>query len=756
MLKQPPAGGNELKEEVVTCYRLFIQALLDLADNLVDGEAVSPADTVCHDDKDPYFVVAADKGTATFSDVANEIAIKNNFWLGDAFASGGSVGYDHKKMGITARGAWESVKRHFRQLGIDSQTTPFTAVGIGDMGGDVFGNGMLLSPFIRLVAAFNHLHIFIDPNPDHETGFAERKRLFEAHPQSSWTDYNQDLISKGGGVFARSAKSIALSPEIQQALDIEADRLTPNELMKAILRAPVDLLWNGGIGTFIKAKSESHAEAGDRNNDPIRLNGADLRCKIVGEGGNLGVTQLGRIEFAKNGGYIYTDSIDNSAGVDSSDHEVNIKTLLNDAVKQGDLTYQERNALLEQMTDEVAELVLDNNYKQTQAINITNYQASKQLESHARFIRSLERNGKLARALEYLPDEEQILERQQQGQGLTRPELSILHSYAKITLYEELLQSDVCEEPYLDAQLRQYFPTPLRDRFESHMTRHPLRREIIATYFTNAMINATGLTMLQRFQEQFSYSAPQVTQAYITAREVFDTATYRGAVESLDNQVPAQVQMDMTIEVGRLVEAATLWFLQNQKLPLNIADLVSRYGDGVRQIIGELLSVVTPRHREAIQASIDRYTEAGIEADLASRCSGMRTIYSGLDIVEVSVQSGTDVLDTARQYFHIGQELDLHWLREQVASLQGDYWQNIAAQGLHSDLFRYQKLITADALRNTDVAPTDVLTVWESEHKLPIERANKIVSEIKDAPRRNLAMFTVALREIENLVMGPA
>ena len=752
VLKQPPADRNALQQEVVACYRMFIQSLLDLADNLVDGEAVSPPDTVCLDEKDPYFVVAADKGTATFSDVANEIAINNNFWLGDAFASGGSTGYDHKQMGITARGAWESVKRHFRQMGINCQSTTFTAVGVGDMGGDVFGNGMLLSPFIRLIAAFNHIHIFIDPNPDHAISFAERKRLF-AGPKSSWADYNTELISEGGGVFERSAKSIPLSPQIKQALGIDANRLTPNELMKRILKAPVDLLWNGGIGTFVKSNSESHADAGDRVNDPIRVNGEELRCKIVGEGGNLGVTQLGRIEFAKKGGYIYSDSIDNSGGVDSSDHEVNIKTLLNDVVNSGELTEDERNKLLEEMTDEVGELVLQNNYRQTQAINITHYQAPRQLELHVRFIRSLERNGSLDRALEYLPDEEEIADRHNNGLGLTRPEISILHSYAKMTLYEELLQSDICEDPYLDAQLKHYFPTPLRTRYESYMKRHPLRREIIATYFTNTAINATGITMLQRFREQHNFAAPEVIQAYISARKIFGTAGYRREIEALDNQVPSNLQIEMNIEAGWLIERATRWLLQNQKRPLNIENIIERYSSGVQTIMDNMLSVITPQHRAAIDSTITKYVEAGVEEELATRCATMRAIYPGLDIVKVASNANKDVLDTARIYFEVGHELKLFWLREQVSSLQGDYWQQLAVDGVRSDLFRYQRMITAEAISNSDADHDEMLPAWQREHEADIARASKVVAEIRDASQLNLAMITVAMREIENLVL---
>ena len=750
VLKQPPSDSAGLKQEVLECYTLFIQSLLDLADNLIDGEAVSPADTVCYDEKDPYFVVAADKGTATFSDVANEIAISNNFWLGDAFASGGSAGYDHKKMGITARGAWESVKRHFRHLGVDCQSSPFTAVGIGDMGGDVFGNRMLLSPFTRLLAAFNHVHIFLDPNPDHAISFAERKRLFEAS-DTAWTAYDPKRISKGGGVFLRSAKSIPISPEIKQALDIQADSLTPSELIKCILKAPVDLLWNGGIGTFIKSNGESHADAGDRVNDPIRVNGEELRCKIVGEGGNLGVTQLGRIEFAKKGGYIYSDAIDNSGGVDSSDHEVNIKTLLNDVVNQGELSKEERNQLLEKMTDEVAELVLENNYRQTLAINLSHARAPANLEAHVRFIRALERQGKLNRALEYLPDDEEIADRHVKGLGLTRPEIAVLHSYAKMRLYEELLPSQVCEDAYLGAQLKYYFPTPLREPYESRMSRHPLRREIIATYFTNNVINATGITMLQRFKEQFNFNSPDIMMAHLAAKEIFDTVSYRRKIESLDNQIPADLQLRMTIEAGRLIERGTLWLLQNQPRPIDIQFLVDRYRSGVQSIMENVFSIITQQHRATIEEMASQFVEAGVEAGLATRCSMMRALYSSLDIVEVATNANIDVQEAGRIYFEIGRKLELFWLREQVSSLEGDYWQRLAADGIYSDLFRYQRLITAEVIANADVDQEEVLSKWQQDHDAAISRVNKIISEIKDAAQLNLAMLSVALREIENV-----
>ncbi|MDH3639346.1 MAG: NAD-glutamate dehydrogenase, partial [Gammaproteobacteria bacterium] len=538
---------DAIRQEVESCYRLFIQALLDVTDNLADEAIDRPEDMVCYDDDDPYLVVAADKGTATFSDIANEIATANGFWLDDAFASGGSTGYDHKAMGITARGAWESVQRHFRELGTDIQTTPFTVVGIGDMAGDVFGNGMLLSRQIRLIAAFNHLHIFVDPDPDLEQSYLERERLF-ALPRSSWLDYDSTLISAGGGVFLRSAKSVPLSPEIRQALGIDKQILTPNELIVAILRAPVDLLWNGGIGTFIKSRRESHADVGDRINDPTRVDASTLRVRVIGEGGNLGLTQLGRVEYAQHSGLINTDSIDNSGGVDCSDHEVNIKILLNAPLRGHALDMDTRNTLLVEMTEDVADLVLENNYQQTQAISQIQNRATKRLEGHARLIRSFEQAGRLDRQLEFLPNDEEINERLQEGGGLTRPEIAILLSYAKIDLYQALLESDVPEDPYFSKYLERYFPSVLTERFRAHMDTHPLRRQIVATFITNNMLNSVDLTLVRRFMDQHNYRAADIARAYTAARDVFDIIRYLKRVEDLDHQVDAAIQTEMLLD----------------------------------------------------------------------------------------------------------------------------------------------------------------------------------------------------------------
>ncbi|MBY0377894.1 MAG: NAD-glutamate dehydrogenase, partial [Gammaproteobacteria bacterium] len=466
VLKQLPKNASRemIQEEGITCYKKYIRALLDLTDNRVEGEIVTPKDLIHYDEVDPYLVVAADKGTATFSDYANEVALQTNFWLGDAFASGGKTRYDHKKMGITARGAWESVKRHFREMGCNIQTTPFTVIGIGDMAGDVFGNGMLLSQQIQLVGAFNHAHIFLDPNPDAALSFNERKRLFEL-PRSTWADYNPDLISAGGGVFSRNVKSIKLSPEIKKLLGIDKDMLEPNQLIHAMLKAEVDLLWNGGIGTYIKASTESHAEVGDKANDALRVNGCDLRAKVVGEGGNLGATQRGRIEYALAGGRIVTDFIDNSAGVDCSDHEVNIKILLNQVVANGDMTEKQRNELLASMTDEVGKLVLRNNYTQTQAISLARGQTKYSLDLFIQVMEDLERVGLLDRALEFLPTDKELQERKGADKGLTSPELAVLLAYFKIFLKEELLKSSTPEDPYVSKFVKFEFPATLHERF---------------------------------------------------------------------------------------------------------------------------------------------------------------------------------------------------------------------------------------------------------------------------------------------------
>ena len=754
VVKQPPPGSDALKDEVVRCYSTFIQGLLDLTDNRLEGEIVPPKNTVRYDDDDPYLVVAADKGTATFSDIANGIAIRNDFWLGDAFASGGSAGYDHKAMGITARGAWESVKRHFRELGKDCQSEPFTVIGIGDMGGDVFGNGMLLSRQIKLIAAFNHLHIFIDPDPDPETSYLERERLFKL-PRSSWTDYDRNLISEGGGIYERTAKSVSLSEQARKALGIQQSVLTPNELMSEILKAPVELFWNGGIGTFVKSKHETHADAGDRSNDAIRVSGADLRCKMIGEGGNLGLTQLGRIEFARKGGLINTDSIDNSGGVDCSDHEVNIKVLLGQVIANGDMTLEARNDLLRDMTDEVAELVLTNNYRQTQAISISNYQRRERFDSYVRLMRSLERRGLLDRTLEYLPDNDLIKERQTEGEGLCRPELAILLSYVKIDVYQRLLASEAPEDPWLSTDLQRYFPNVLSERFQAAMENHPLRREIIATHLTNSLVNSAGFTLAQRYCDELGYSIDNLVRAYAAARDIFDLPTYRRDIESLDNRVATDLQIEMLLEGGRLIERAASWLLQNMQLPLDISSTVERFREGIDTIKTDLYDLVVEPHRDALVVKAGQLEEQGVPSDVARTSASLGALLSGLDIIEVASGCNKDWQQIARLYFQLGDQFDLYWLREQLARVeQGKHWQRRAQDGLYWDLYRYQHLLTLDIAASGDgIDDVDaVIANWIAHNRDRHERLETVLTELRDSERPDFAMITVGARELKGLV----
>ncbi len=754
--KQLPAGDDRdaVMAEVVTCYRTYIRGLLDLTDNLREGEVVPPAEVVRHDGDDPYLVVAADKGTATFSDIANALAAEYGFWLGDAFASGGSVGYDHKKMGITARGAWESVKRHFRELGKDIQNEPFTVAGIGDMSGDVFGNGMLLSPHIKLVAAFNHMHIFIDPDPDPATSYEERKRLFQL-PRSAWSDYDEKLISRGGGVYSRRAKSIRLSPEARRALGTEAERVTPNELIQIILRAPVELLWNGGIGTYVKAGSERHADVGDRANDAVRVDATELRCKVVGEGGNLGFTQLGRIEYALAGGKINTDAIDNSGGVDCSDHEVNIKILLDHVVADGDLTVKQRNALLLEMTDEVARHVLEHNYLQSQAISIAAHQAPFLLSDHARFIRRLEKEGRLQRRLEFLPDDETIAEREARQQGLTRPEIAVMIAYSKVRLFEELMASDVARDPYLSRELVDYFPHPMRERFADRMERHPLRHEIIATQITNSLVNRMGGTFWTRTQETTGDHAADIARAYTVAREVFRIAPLWRQIEALDNRVDAAIQLQMQIETRRLLDHASLWFLRNRRPPLDISATIGQFEPAAATLRHHLTRLMKGDNRIALARAMKPYTEAGVNRPLALHVAMLESWYAALDITEVAQQGGHELLEVARMYFGLYDRLDLHWMVEQIKQLPRlDPWQRKARTALMGELNSELRALTTRVLESTEgeQCAEGRINAWLTRHRIGIEHYQGVLEEIRAAgATAELPMLMVAMRELRAL-----
>ena len=749
--KQLPMGGSReaLATEVLACYRLFIRGLLDITDNLEADRVRTPSALICYDDDDPYLVVAADKGTATFSDEANELAGQYGFWLGDAFASGGATGYDHKKMGITARGAWESVKRHFRESGKDIQSMPFTAVGIGDMSGDVFGNGMLLSRQLHLVAAFDHRHIFIDPHPDLESSYAERQRLF-ALPRSSWADYNSALISPGGGIYPRSLKSIELTPEARLALGIDQERLEPTALIRAILSAPVDLLWNGGIGTYIKASDESHESVGDRANEAVRINGSELRCQVVGEGGNLGCTQRGRIEYAGKGGRINTDFIDNSGGVDCSDREVNIKILLDRVVAEGELTVKQRNRLLEEMTEEVAQQVLQDNYRQSLSLSLTEAQAPRLLEEHIQFIHRLEKARRLDRRLEALPDDEELLERQTGEKGLKRPELAVLLCYAKLLLHDELLESKIPDDPGFLDELVSFFPQPLRERFADRIPGHRLRREIIATQVTNEILNRTGATFVHRLQSEAGAEASEVTRAFLFARAVFGLDRLWDAIDSLDNQVPAEVQLQMLLQCNRLAIGGSFWFQRNVSDPIRIEEMVEHFKPGVEQLAELLFTVLAAEDRDREQAQAKVLMEQGVPKELALAITSLDHWLAGLDIVDAATTVETDVESVARLYFLLDDRLALHWLRDQITALSTEsHWHNRARSSLREELRRQQAILTSGILQQTsrDLNPEERIESWLGERRKLIERWQQLVADLKGSPVQHFEMLSVALRE---------
>lgn len=747
-------GRNEINQRVISCYKTFIRGLLDLTDNLVDDKPVPPPRVVCHDEPDPYLVVAADKGTASFSDTANAISREYNFWLDDAFASGGSTGYDHKKMGITARGAWESVKRHFREIGKDIQQEAFTVAGIGDMAGDVFGNGMLLSRQIRLIAAFNHKEIFLDPDPDTESGFRERERLFNL-PHSNWSDYDPALISKGGGVYSRSAKSIPLSEPVRKALQVEASSLTPNELITAILKAPVELFWNGGIGTFVKASNETHDDADDRVNDALRINADELRCQVVGEGGNLGLTQRARIEFARQGGRVNTDFIDNSGGVDCSDHEVNIKILFNKAMSEGLLDEPRRNQFLSSMTEEVARLVLINNYQQSEALSLSEHLAPTLLDEHIRLMRAMERKELLQRQTWNLPDDENLSARRSTEQGLTRPELAVLQAFSKIDLYQELLASDAVDEAYLVNELPIYFPEAIAREYSQHMNNHPLRREIIATFISNSMINRMGMAFAFRLHEHTGAPIPEIACAYLVTRKVFDLPGLWRQIALLDNQVEASVQLEMLSTIRRLANQATLWLLQNVPRPLDIGTTIDKYIDSVTSLIDALPGQVVEDDSEALAQVARDYQEQGVPESFAWRMAGLPHLFPALDIVEVSLQTGQSPVYVAQVFNRLGAALDLHWLRDQIDQLsRKEHWTRLARSALRDELYRLQRLLTASVLDFDGTNSTDAKRLfenWQEIHKPVLERYSRRFVEFKSA-RVDLALLNVALNELQKLI----
>jgi glutamate dehydrogenase len=753
-----PLGGSrdEIAAEGIACYRIFISGLLDITDNLKDGALVPPLNVVRHDDDDPYLVVAADKGTATFSDIANGIAIDYGFWLGDAFASGGSAGYDHKKMGITAKGAWVGVQRHFRERGINVQEDSITVVGVGDMAGDVFGNGLLMSDKLQLVAAFNHMHIFIDPNPNPATSFVERQRMFDL-PRSAWTDYDTSIMSEGGGIFSRSAKSIAISPQMQERFDIKADKLTPTELLNALLKAPVDLLWNGGIGTYVKASTESHADVGDKANDALRVNGNELRCKVVGEGGNLGMTQLGRVEFGLNGGGSNTDFIDNAGGVDCSDHEVNIKILLNEVVQAGDMTDKQRNQLLASMTDEVGNLVLGNNYKQTQALSLAARRAYARIAEYKRLMSDLEGRGKLDRAIEFLPTEEQLAERIAEGHGLTRPELSVLISYSKIDLKEQLLGSLVPDDDYLTRDMETAFPPSLVSKFSEAMRRHRLKREIVSTQIANDLVNHMGITFVQRLKESTGMSPANVAGAYVIVRDIFHLPHWFRQIEALDYQVSADVQLELMDELMRLGRRATRWFLRARRNEQNAARDVAHFGPHLKELGLKLDELLSGEIRENWQARYQAYVEAGVPELLARMVAGTSHLYTLLPIIEASDVTGQNPAEVAKAYFAVGSALDITWYLQQISALPVENnWQALAREAFRDDVDWQQRAITISVLQQGD-GTQDVearLALWMEQHESMISRWRAMLVEIRAASGTDYAMYAVANRELLDLALS--
>ncbi|UCH74953.1 MAG: NAD-glutamate dehydrogenase [Rhodospirillales bacterium] len=747
----PPPGDREAYlAEGVACYKTFISGLLDLTDNRVGDDVVPPPDVVRKDPDDPYLVVAADKGTATFSDIANGVAQDYEFWLDDAFASGGSAGYDHKKMGITARGAWESVKRHFREMDHDTQSEDFTVVGVGDMAGDVFGNGMLLSEHIRLIGAFNHLHVFIDPDPDAKASFAERRRLFEM-PRSSWADYDPKLISKGGGVFERRAKAIRVSKQMKALFDIDADSLTPAELIQAMLRARVDLLWFGGIGTYVKSSRETDAAVGDHANDALRVDADELGCKVIGEGANLGVTQLGRVEFALRGGRINTDAIDNSAGVDTSDHEVNIKILMGDLMARKKLTREKRDTLLGQMTDEVAVLVLRNNYQQTQSLSVVQYQGIERMDEQLRLIKALERAGRLNREIEFLPDEETFAERRTEGRPLTRPELAVLLAYAKIATYDELLASDLPDDPVFEADLARYFPQPIQGKYADAIGRHRLRREIVATSLTNSIINRTGPAFINEMRLNTGMDVPAIARAYTISREVFDLHALWHDIEALDTIAPATSQTGMLLQTVYTLWRITPWFLRNCAHPLDITSLIAEFHEGVQRLAAALDDILAPEQQRDTRERAKSFEQLGVPGNLAARIGRLKALSSAPDIVRIASAAGQGVEEAGTAYFLIGDRFRLDWLRHTARTMSADtQWQRLALGAIIDDVWSHQYDLTTAALRSGK-AGVEAVEGWAAAHVESVERIGVILNEIQSAPTPDLAMLAVVNRELRTL-----
>ncbi|MGI9233916.1 MAG: NAD-glutamate dehydrogenase [Woeseiaceae bacterium] len=744
-----------IMENGIHCYKTFIRGLLDITDNVVDDQIVTPDRVVRRDGDDPYLVVAADKGTATFSDIANSISEEYGFWLDDAFASGGSAGYDHKGMAITARGAWEAVKRHFHELGVNIQKEPFTVAGIGDMGGDVFGNGMLLSRKIKLVAAFNHRNIFLDPDPDPAKSFRERQRLFRK-AGSSWEDYNSALISKGGGIFSRKDKTIRLSPEVKKLLDVTASSMQPDDLISAILRMRVDLLWNGGIGTYAKASTEGHSDVGDRSNDSVRVDADELRCKVIGEGGNLGFTQRARVEFSLLGGRINTDFIDNSGGVDCSDREVNIKILLGDVAKKKGMSRKKRDDLLASMTDDVADLVLRNNYLQTQSISITEMLSAARIDETARLIATLESTGLLDRDLEFLPTESEIEDRRSRKQGFTRPELAIVLSYAKIDLYNGLIESQDSLEDFLRIDPQRYFPPVLRRRYADLFPTHRLSRQILATLIANALVNRMGPAFVKRVQEDTGVNIVTVARAYEVARIISRAMPILRDIESLDHKIPAKAQLAMMFEVSRTLRHACYWLIEQYGDELDIVKTVDRLKERMAQIYTRANTYLSKASRLRNAAAEQAWIDKGVPEKLAQRMSLLLVTRAAVDIADVAAERKRDVIDTARVYSAFNDALRLQWLHNSAEDLNvSGRWQAMARSNLRDDFYRTRRNIALGLLtRRGKLDGRVVAHKWLDKHRDEVREFRNMVEEMKLRDTFDFATLSVAAQELRDLTLG--
>ena len=755
ILKRATATPDELRAEVSTQYVTLMRGLLDITDNRVDGEVVHPAGVRIHDAPDPYLVVAADKGTATFSDTANAISEEYGFWLGDAFASGGSHGYDHKELGITARGAWESVKRHFREVGIDVMAQPFTVVGIGDMSGDVFGNGMLYTAQIQLVCAFDHRHVFIDPTPDPAVSFAERQRLF-AIPRSSWADYDASLLSEGGAIVDRSTKSVTLSPQARAALGIPDDapeEMSTNEVIHRALQAPVDLLWNGGIGTYVKADGEGHTEVGDRANDPVRVNGNQVRARIVGEGGNLGFTQRGRVEYAKQGGRINTDFIDNSAGVDTSDHEVNIKILLDLAVQRGELSMDERNVLLQACAQDVVAHVLYDNYLQAQILSQEMEFSVQRIESYEELMQQLEAEGELEREVEFLPSPDTMGERRGAGDGLVRPELAVLLAYAKRSIAAALLDSEFPDSPYLFQDLQSYFPPAVVERYGHLIEDHPLKRELVATIASNDVVNAQGITFVSRMVTETGASPADVVKAFRIARDVTGSIERWADIEALDGQIDPELQGELLNGVDWLVETTSRWYLVRAE-GQRMSEAVDQARDSFAELSDVIDQIGPEAWREEHEHEARRLVAEGVPPVLARRHAFQSELVHGPDIIAVAHATGRSVLEVARGFFLLGERLEIDWLESQLETMSvGTRWQRWAQQSMEDDLFNLRRQLAEVALAECGPLPIDeaVEKFLESRAE-PLGRLQRFMRGLAVDGMSDLAQLTVALRQIRALV----